>query len=386
MKEKIVIIGANDFQNQLIIKAKHMGYETHVFAWKCGDVGEENADYFYPISIVEKERILAECKKIKPVGIISIASDLASITVNYVAEKMGLVGNGIHSSLISTNKYLMRQKFKENNLPSPEFIRGSEVEHFLNKPITYPVIVKPTDRSGSRGIYKVESANELEMAVNLAKEQSFEKEVLVEEFIEGNEYSVEYVSYEGKHFFLALTKKYTTGAPNFIETGHKQPVQIEEKLLKEIKNIVESALDSLEIKNGASHSEIKIHNDIIKIIEIGGRMGGDCIGSDLVMLSTGYDFIKMTIDIACGKKLDLVRTCEPQNAIIKFIFTQDDFDIIKKIELLDEKLIYRKNIENNSKFNEVHDSSERFGYCIIATQDKNKLDKVLEYLKWKEEK
>ena len=75
--KKIVIIVANSFQNRLILKAKEMGYETHVFAWKCGDIGENTADHFYPISIVEKERILAECKKIKPQAIASIASDLA---------------------------------------------------------------------------------------------------------------------------------------------------------------------------------------------------------------------------------------------------------------------------------------------------------------------
>ena len=85
MKEKIVIIGANDFQNRLILKAKEMGYETHVFAWQSGDIGEKTADFFYPISITEKEQILEECKKIKPKGICSIASDLAVVTVNYVA-------------------------------------------------------------------------------------------------------------------------------------------------------------------------------------------------------------------------------------------------------------------------------------------------------------
>ena len=88
--KKVVIIGANDFQNPLILKAKELGYETHVFAWKDGSVGEKTADYFYPISIVEKDKILEECKKIKPQAIASIGSDLASITVNYLAHELGL--------------------------------------------------------------------------------------------------------------------------------------------------------------------------------------------------------------------------------------------------------------------------------------------------------
>ena len=95
MKPPIIIIGANDFQNQLILRAKAMGYTTHVFAWQCGDAGERTADYFYPVSIVEKERILEICRAIRPVGVCSIASDLAAITVNFVAEGLGLVGNGM---------------------------------------------------------------------------------------------------------------------------------------------------------------------------------------------------------------------------------------------------------------------------------------------------
>ena len=87
---KIAIIGASYLQLPLLEKAKSMGLETHVFAWKCGDIGETVADHFHPISIVEKEKILEECQKIGISGICSIASDLAVITVNYVAEKMGL--------------------------------------------------------------------------------------------------------------------------------------------------------------------------------------------------------------------------------------------------------------------------------------------------------
>lgn len=91
--KKLAIIGANDFQRQLILKAKDMGLETHVFAWEDGAVGKANADYFYPISIIEKEQILEKCKEIGIDGICSIASDLAVLTVDYVAEKMGLNAN-----------------------------------------------------------------------------------------------------------------------------------------------------------------------------------------------------------------------------------------------------------------------------------------------------
>ena len=88
--KKLAIIGASYLQNPLILKAKAMGLETHVFAWAAGDVGEATADHFYPISIVEKEQILEQCRRIGIDGVCTIASDLAAITVNYVANGLGL--------------------------------------------------------------------------------------------------------------------------------------------------------------------------------------------------------------------------------------------------------------------------------------------------------
>ena len=120
--KKIVIIGANNFQMPLIKKARDLGYQTHVFAWKDGAVGAELADFFYPISIVEKEEILKKCKEIKPDAVISVASDLATLTVNYLANELNLTGNSLECTKISTNKYEMRKAFSLNGVSVPQFI------------------------------------------------------------------------------------------------------------------------------------------------------------------------------------------------------------------------------------------------------------------------
>ena len=164
MKRNLVIIGANSFQNPLVLRAKQLGYTTHVFAWQCGDIGERTADFFYPVSIVEKERILEICRAIKPVGICSIASDLAGITVNYVAQELGLTGNGMDSAMVSTNKHLMRMAFERAGLPSCRSVLADSCAAPEDCGLEYPLIVKPTDRSGSRGIFKVQSPAELESA------------------------------------------------------------------------------------------------------------------------------------------------------------------------------------------------------------------------------
>ena len=313
--EKVVIIGANSFQNPLILKAKQMGYETHVFAWKSGDIGEKTADYFYPISITEKEKILEECKKIKPKAVTSIGSDLAVLTVNYLADKLGLVGNDPENSVICTNKYEMRKAFQNSGVKVPKFKKVSNDKEIDLNEFDMPIIVKPTDRSGSRGVTLVNNKEELENAIKNATENSFEKKAIVEEFIRGDEYSCECISYQGRHNFLAITKKFTTGAPHFIETGHIEPSGLTEVEEDRVKKEVFKALDALKIKNGPSHTEFKMdENGKIGIIEIGARMGGDCIGSDLVKISTGYDFLKLTIDVAMRKRAHFRKKIHSQNS------------------------------------------------------------------------
>lgn len=366
--KKIVIIGANDFQNQLILKAKEMGFETHVFAWKDGSSGEKTADYFYPVSIVETDEILNKCREIKPDAVASIASDLANITVSRVASGLGLPCNSEECIRLSTNKYAMREAFTRAGIATPKFYRVDRMEAYLYG-LRLPVIVKPTDRSGSRAITKVTDFKYLSVAIKRAVDQSFEKEAIVEEYIEGEEYSYESISCKGRHTNLAITKKYTTGEPHFIETGHVQPCCFSEDMLYKIHYVMKKALDALKITDGASHGEFKITPEgKVRIIEIGSRMGGDCIGSDLVYLSTGYDYMGMVIDTACGKEPQFVRKTIPKRAKVRFLFTMEDVEEMRAYEKEHPENIYRISEINLSNLGNVSDSSTRLGYYITTEE------------------
>lgn len=138
-------------------------------------------------------------------------------------------------------------------------------------------------------------------AVNKALEESFSKEVLIEEFIDGVEVSVESISFEGKHYIVQITDKVTTGSPHFVELEHHQPSALAPKTQIKIREVVNKALDFLHVMYGASHSELKITPDNqVKVIEIGARGGGDFIASHLVQLSTGFDFMKSIINVSLG--------------------------------------------------------------------------------------
>lgn len=375
--KKLAIIGASYLQQPLIQKAKSMGLETHVFAWRTGDVGEKSADFFYDISIVEKEEILRKCLEIGIDGICSIASDLAVITVNYVAYHMGLIGNSLETTLISTNKNMMRKAFDEGGVPSPKSILVERLEDLDGIKIEYPIIVKPIDRSGSRGITKLNDEKNLQNAIENAKECGFIKKALVEEYVGGQEYSVECLSWKGEHRLLAITKKYTTGAPHFIETGHLEPANIDDTLRDKMYSVVSGGLDSLGIQYGASHSELKVREDgVIKVIEIGGRMGGDFIGSELVRLSTGYDYVKAVVDIALGSEPEYNKICTKNVAAVRFVFSQNDIEIFEKIKKDNPELLVDYHIEYNLE-GEVKDSSSRFGYYIISGSE---LADIIKYL------
>ncbi len=299
--KKLAIIGASYLQAPLVRKAKEMGLYTLCFAWRDGAVCAEIADEFYDISIVEKDQIIAVCQKVGIDGICTIASDVAAPTVAYVAEKMGLVSNSYESAVRANNKYLMRNCLKSAGVPCPDYQMVRSYDEVEKSNLAFPLIVKPSDRSGSLGVTKVADADSLENALNTALDCSFGKQAMVEQYIEGREISVEFISYRGSHYPLQITDKVTTGAPHFVELEHHQPANLTEKQFSQIYSITENALNALGLTNGASHSEYKITDDgKIYVMEIAGRMGGDFIGSDLVRLSTGYDFVKGVIEVALG--------------------------------------------------------------------------------------
>lgn len=302
----LAIIGASYLQRPLVEKAKAMGLRTICFAWAEGAVCKDIVDVFYPISIVEKEQILAICQQEHIDGICTIASDVAAPTVAYVAEQMRLVGNSYEASLKANNKYLMRQAFISSDVPCPKFYCFSQLDDdilaYLWRNMDLPLIVKPSDRSGSLAVHKVTDWAQLPSAMLEAQNVSFKHEAMVEEYIEGREISVEFISYQGRHYPLQITDKVTTGAPHFVELEHHQPSSLSADMYQQIYAITNQALDALGVTNGASHSEYKITDDRhIAIMEVGARMGGDFIGSDLVQLSTGYDFVRGVIEVALGE-------------------------------------------------------------------------------------
>lgn len=369
---RLMILGTNEYQNPLILRAKELGYETHVFGWPHGEIGETTADVYHPVNILDYDLLWEECKKLNPCGVASVCSELAMHPMNYLLRKMGIPCNSIETETITTNKYLMRQAMRNGGVDSPNFTLVKKEEDIETiaaaiSTFSYPLIIKPCDLSSSRGVFKINSLDNLREGIDYAMEWSKTGEAILEEFIEGPEYSGESIAYNGEYHLLAITEKSTTGAPHFVETGHRQPARLSEEMTKKVEQTLFKAFKSLDIQYGAIHPEFRITPDgRILFMEIATRMGGDCIGTDLVPLSSGYDFMGMVINICCGKAPSFQKIRTPMVASNHYIMKREDLEKFDELMAATPEKIWRHSQIKPISDSPVLKSADRAGYYITV--------------------
>ena len=338
MKKKIMILGASILQLPAILQAKKMGLEVIAVDMNPNAIGFKYADKRLVISTIDIELVLKEAKKEKIAGIMTLASDMPMRTVAVIAKEMGLVGIDEDTALKATNKAVMRQCLLENGVPIPRFFKVSNEEEYKQavKEFDTKFIVKPADNSGSRGIFLVENIDDEETingAYYYSKGFSRNGDVLVEEYMEGDEVSVETLSVDGVCQVIQITDKLTTGAPRFVEMGHSQPTRHSFLIQEQICRIAKMAVETIGIKNGPSHTEIMVTKEGAKIVEIGARLGGDCITTHLVPLSTGINMVENCILIALGEKPDLTIKTQ-KGAAIRYLSSHKG--ILKSVANVEE--------------------------------------------------
>lgn len=298
---KLAVLGANAPSLTFYKQAKSLGCFVIGIAWEEGAVCKPFCDKFYGISFKEKEEVLRICREEQVDGITSFSLESALPTLVYVAKNLGLVSNSEECLKLTSTKLAQRMAFERNGIPVPAYFTVRSVDEIQGKEFAYPIIVKPVDSGGSQGITKIDGVGGLASAIDDAIAHSHSGTAIIEEFIDGREFSVESLSYNGYHYILQITDKVTSGSPHFIEMQHHQPASISLDLAERIRILVGKALTALCITNSPSHTELKLNSKgDLYIIEIGARMGGDFISSDLVRLSTGYDMVKGAIALATG--------------------------------------------------------------------------------------
>lgn len=374
--KKIIILGASILQVPGIKKAKEMGLYVIVLDMDPNAVGFKYADEYYVVSTTDIDAVLELAKKIKPDGIITLASDKPMLTVAKVGEVLGMNTISTETSIKVTNKARMRDALQKENVPIPRYMVVNTIEEYLDKISQFndKFIVKPVDSSGSRGIFLVENIKQAKWAYNHSLKYSSTGEVLIEEYMEGPEVSVESITVNGETEVIAITDKYTTGAPHFVELGHNIPSILSEELKKEIEITTKKAIRALGINVGPSHTEIKITSEGAKIVEVGARLGGDNITTHLVPLAKGVDIVKKVIEIALGENIIIPKSTNSA-AAIRYIKLNKG--IIKNIVGLEsameiegvEEITFTKKI--GDEIGSLTSSTDRAGFVIAKSNNIN---------------
>lgn len=371
MMQKIAIIGANgQTARNYAIKARELGIETYMFAWNKGADAKEEADYFYDVSIFEEEKIIAVCRDVGISGV--IATTEATIAVaGHIANALGFNGNPIHLSDHITDKYWVRQRCTkiENAIKQPAYFAAADRNDVFSgiKKMQFPIVIKPITGGGKIGVTMIENETQLDEALSYAFSNDRGKGILVEEFINGKEYSVETLSFHGEHTVIQITDKISSGPPHCVELGHSQPADISDTLWMRIIDSVKTLFDAIGFENGPLHTEIKINNEGIYLIEVNGRPGGDFISYPLIDLSTGYDYLGEAIKISLNEKPAKFRRMILNYAGVRFVtnHTPQLKAVLDEIET--KPWIYQYHV--NHDFKEFVTNTEEKSYFIYCSKE-----------------
>lgn len=333
--KRLFIIGASLLQLPAIKKAKEMGLYVAVADYNPEAIGIPYADEYFNVSTIDEEGVFHAAKAFGADGIMTLATDMPMRALAYATQKLGLSGITYETAIKATDKGEMIKAFEEHNVAHPwYFIVNSQEElRKIEDSITFPCISKPTDNSGSRGVMLINTKEELTESVKYSSSQGRKGGVIIEEYMKGNEVSVEVIVLDGTPHVLQVTDKLTTGAPHFVEMGHNEPSKLLAKDVESIKRLAEKAAVAVGIKNGPAHVEIMLTPSGPKMVEIGARMGGDSITTYLVPLSTGIDMVKATIQIALGENPDITPKFEKGSAIR---FLDSESGVIEKIDGIED--------------------------------------------------
>lgn len=304
--KKILLLGGSTQQIPAIEFANKQGYYTVLCDYLPNNPGQYYAKKFYCISTTDKDAILEVAKQEKVDGIVAYASDPAAPTSAYVAEKLGLPTNPYESVKILAYKDRFRSFLKENEFNCPKaksYISFESAKDEINQ-FTFPIMAKPIDSSGSKGVCKVNCVEDFEDAYRIAIQNSKEKSVIIEEFIvQDHSYMIggDCFVLNGEIVYWGLLNCHRNQNVNsLVPVGKSYPLLISDDRIIKLKEEIRRLITLLDIKFGGFNLEIMIDNqDRVFLIEIGPRNGGNMI-PDMLHMINGIDLIGATIETAVG--------------------------------------------------------------------------------------
>lgn len=303
--KKIMILGAGIYQMPIIKRAQEKGLYTIAVSPKGDYPGLKVADKTYDLDVRDEAGVLAAAGREGIDAIATDQTDMAVRTVAYVAEQMGLPGIGYECACLFTDKAAMRQKTKELGLPTikSRAIYSLEEAKDFYRESSGKIMLKPVDNQGSRGVFRVDSAKELDEKFNRSIGFSKGGRVIVEQFVEGKEFEVDSIVVNGKARTLMCGDVDLFKVPGiFASRTRIYPSNEEPKILEKLLETNRLTIEGFGLNQGLTHSEYLIDDKgVVYLIEAAARGGGAFVSSHVARLQTGLDTADFLIDVALGR-------------------------------------------------------------------------------------
>lgn len=380
-KKSVLIFGVGELQLSIIRRANAMGLFT-VGIDPCENAfAKDECNAFEVVNGQDYEGTLAVAMKYNVSAVVTTATDKPLVMMARIAKALNLPFYLEETAIWATDKYQMKLRFVEGNVPCA---RGRLIHNAEEaKDFFFPVICKPRDNSGSRGVKLCRDLQELRECIDEALQFSRLDTVLVEEFIEGREFSVESLHYDGKSEIIQFTEKKTTEFPYNVELGHKQPANLTEDECEQIRIIILKIAACMHFENCPSHTELKINDRGIFVIETSPRLGGDYITSTLTPLSTGINLEDQLIHIALGEPVDTKTGREDKASAVCFFSLPEG-----EIAAIDERInevsswynihSFEMKLKVGDKVNQITSSLNRYGQFVVTGENREEVDELVE--------
>lgn len=380
-KKSILVFGVGELQQSIISRAKKMNLYV-VGIDPCEDAYcKEYCDAFEVVGGQDFDGTIAVAKKHNVSAIVTAATDKPLVMMARVAKELHLPFFSQETAEWSTDKFQMKQRFIEGGVPCA---RGRLIHNAEEaKELYFPIICKPRDNSGSRGVKLCRDLSELDTCIKEAFEVSKLDTVLVEEFIEGREFSIESLHFEGKSEVIQFTEKKTTEFPYNVELGHKQPANLTEDQRNQIRDIIVKIAHCMHFENCPSHTELKVNDRGIFVIETSPRLGGDYITSTLTPLSTGINLEDQLLHIALGEKVDITTGRVDKASAVCFLSLPEG-----KVTAIDSKInevyswpnvhSFQLKLKVGDTVNKITSSLNRYGQFIVTGDSRENVDTLVE--------
>lgn len=378
----LMIMGAGIYQVPLIKTAKRMGIHTIAVSIPGNYPGFSLADEVCYENTVDYEAVLRVAKEKKIDGIVTAGTDVAVITIGKVCDELGLKGLSFEAAQIASDKLGMKKKYEEYQVRTARFrlvkLDGSDLKEKASE-LTFPLIFKAVDSSGSRGIKRVDSEAEFESTRQYVAESTHKDYFLVEEFIEGEEFGAQAFVQDGKVEFILPHGDFVFHGDTGVPVGHFAPYELSEEVIADCKEQLVKAVKAMGLDNCAINADFILKDGKTYVLELGGRSGATCL-AELVSIYYGFDYYEKLIRVALGENVSFASDKAVPN-VSKLLMSDKDGVIVSQTdenqpseELVDVQFDYKP----GDTVHAFHVGPHRIGHVITRGETLERANKALE--------